>query len=170
MTDLPMLGTARLLLRRMTPFDGPALFALDLDPEVVRYAEPELMHAPRSLADVERTVLRGILAAYDAVPPAEWWSVAVRDGGASIGWVFLRPLDERAWELGYRFRRSAWGRGYATEACRVVLEHGFEERGIDVAVALIDPEHAASQRVAEKLGMRRAGELDGDLRFEVSRG
>ena len=61
-------------------------------------------------------------------------------------------------EIGWRFLRSAWGHGFATEASLPVLRHGFETVGLDRIVADIHPDNAASLRIAEKLGLRFVGE------------
>jgi len=60
-------------------------------------------------------------------------------------------------ELGYTFARSAWGRGYATEAAAAVLRAAFDEMGMERIVACVRPPNVASHRVAEKIGMRRDG-------------
>jgi RimJ/RimL family protein N-acetyltransferase len=162
------LVTERLLLRRLGVHDAAALVALDADPEVVRYAEPDLMHAPRTLADVQRHVLPRILAGYDAEPVREYWAVVERAGGAFLGWTFLRPHEGDAWELGYRFRRAAWGRGFATEATRAAVMHGFFRLGIARVVAFVHPDNAASRNVARKLGMTETGtDVGGDLVYEL---
>jgi RimJ/RimL family protein N-acetyltransferase len=59
--------------------------------------------------------------------------------------------------LGYCFARSAWGKGYATEAARLIISHGFHSLGIHRIWARCDSENEASLRVLEKLGMRREG-------------
>ena len=60
-------------------------------------------------------------------------------------------------ELAYRFRRSAWGRGIATEASVVCLQFGFETLRLSEIIALAYPENAPSQRVLSKLGFEAAG-------------
>ena len=66
-------------------------------------------------------------------------------------------------EIGYRLAKSAWGKGYATEAARIVCDHAFTTLGIKRLIALIDPSNVASIRVAEKIGMKYEKEvmLDG---------
>lgn len=76
-----------------------------------------------------------------------------------LGMVSLHRIDwlRRCCGMGYWLRRSAWGKGFATEAARAALEFGFGPLGlnrIEVHVAL---ENRASQRVAEKLGLQREG-------------
>ena len=56
-------------------------------------------------------------------------------------------------EIGYRLARSAWGKGYATEAARAVRDYAFQILAIKRLIAMIDPSNVASIRVAEKIGM-----------------
>lgn len=56
-------------------------------------------------------------------------------------------------EIGWRFRRDAWGSGFATEAAGAVLEHAFTALALAKVVADIHPENARSVRVAEKIGL-----------------
>ena len=57
-------------------------------------------------------------------------------------------------DLGYRLLRSAWGRGYATEASKACLEWGFREAGLDTIIGRVARANTASIRVLEKVGMR----------------
>jgi RimJ/RimL family protein N-acetyltransferase len=84
----------------------------------------------------------------------------VRGAQARLGWVLLIPYDaiRPEIEIGWRFLRSAWGNGFATEASLPVLRHGFETVGLARVVADVHPDNAASLRVAEKLGMHCVGE------------
>ena len=59
------------------------------------------------------------------------------------------------WNLGYRLARPFWGLGLATEAAAAALDHAFEERRFDSIIVLVEPDHAASLRVAEKIGFGR---------------
>ena len=63
------------------------------------------------------------------------------------------PSIEADWLLA----RDQWGKGYATEAARAVLDHGFREVGLDRIVACVYPDNAASIRVAERLGFTQFG-------------
>ena len=57
----------------------------------------------------------------------------------------------------HRYARAAWGRGLATEAAAVALDHGFRALELDPIVAVGDPGNAASHRVLRKIGLRAAG-------------
>jgi hypothetical protein len=56
-------------------------------------------------------------------------------------------------ELGYRLRKSAWGKGYATEGSRALIRKGFTEMGVQRVVAETMAVHLASRRVMEKAGL-----------------
>lgn len=73
-----------------------------------------------------------------------------------MGWFALRPHDDGSpddAELGYRLRRSAWGRGYATEGSRALIRKGFTELGMRRVFATTMTVNAGSRRVMEKAGL-----------------
>ena len=70
------------------------------------------------------------------------------------GLFFFPELDGQAeLEIGYRLIRSAWGKGYATEAAGAVRDYAFNTLSLRRLIAIIDPSNIASIRVAEKIGM-----------------
>ncbi|MEN8151731.1 MAG: GNAT family N-acetyltransferase [Planctomycetota bacterium] len=149
------LETERLRLRELTTDDVENLYQLDLDPEVTRYTHGGL---PTPRRTVEEQVIPKLLAYYDAFDHYGFWAVEEKTGeetGRFIGWFHFRPfidaLDEI--ELGYRFRRDAWGKGYATEGSLALVNQGFEVLGVETVVAVAMPENRASIRVMEKIGM-----------------
>jgi Acetyltransferase (GNAT) domain len=64
-------------------------------------------------------------------------------------------------EVGWAFRRDAWGHGYATEAARACLEWGFGSLDVPYLTAMIHPDNEASIQLARRLGMSPLRE-DGD--------
>jgi RimJ/RimL family protein N-acetyltransferase len=58
--------------------------------------------------------------------------------------------------------RPYWGRGYATEAARAALDHGFREIGLSDIVALTVPANQRSRRVMERLGLTYDSDDDFD--------
>jgi RimJ/RimL family protein N-acetyltransferase len=62
-------------------------------------------------------------------------------------------------EIGYYLKRSAWGRGYATEASSRLLDFAFEEGGLLEVVATFDKRNLASRRVLEKAGFKDHGTM-----------
>jgi RimJ/RimL family protein N-acetyltransferase len=77
-------------------------------------------------------------------------------------------------ELGFALARSAWGKGFATEAARALVDHAFRDLGIPLLQAFIDPGNAASGAVLRKAGLRDEGLTTGpyggtDRRFALTR-
>ena len=83
--------------------------------------------------------------------------IRLRDG-ALIGGIGLHPeaSHERA-ELGYWIGVPFWGNGYATEAARAVLRHGFEKIKLHRIFASHFEGNMASANVLKKIGMRHEG-------------
>jgi RimJ/RimL family protein N-acetyltransferase len=83
------------------------------------------------------------------------WIVTHRNDGTPIGDAGLMYLpDSEDVELGYRLRRSMWGRGLATEVAGAWLEYGFENLRLDRVLAVVHPENLDSVRIVEKIGMK----------------
>lgn len=148
------LETGRLVLRRFTPADLDNLVELDSDPAVMRFLTGGL---PTSREVVRGRVLPTILAAYDRHPGRGWWAAAERSTGDFLGWFALTvngddPPTEV--DLGYRLRRPAWGKGYATEGSRALVHKAFAELGVERVYAQTMAVNAASRRVMEKTGLR----------------
>src|SRR5205085_6474647 len=86
------------------------------------------------------------------------WAVLEREGGRVIGDCGLLLLDGGPdVELGFHFRRTEWGRGYATEAAAPCLEAAFVHLDLVRVVAVVMPGNAAAVRVLERMGMRPCG-------------
>lgn len=154
--DYPILGTPRLRLRPFTEGDVAELHALMQDPDVWRYIgdrrEPTLQETWRAVAGwIGHWVLRG----YGI------WAIEEREGGAMIGRAgLINPADWPGPEVGYVLGSDWWGRGYATEAARAVMDWGFATIGFERLISLIDPANTASIAVAERLGEALDGETD----------
>ncbi|MER6401353.1 GNAT family N-acetyltransferase [Kitasatospora sp. NPDC001603] len=148
------LTTERLVLRRFTPADVDHLVELDGDPEVTRHLTGGRA-TPREV--VERELLPLYFDHYRRYGDLGWWAAEERVGGAFLGWFEFRPTDRRdrgEVELGYRLRRPAWGRGYATEGARALIRRGFTELGVRRVVAYTMTVNRGSRRVMEKAGLQ----------------
>ena len=148
------LETERLILRRFTEDDVDSLVDLDSDPEVMRYISGGPA-TPRE--EIERDHIPAYLAYYQQYEGYGFWAAVEKATGSFLGWFHFRPApgtptDEP--ELGYRLRRSAWGKGYGTEGARALIRKGFTELGVRRVVAFTYGDHHASRRVMEKAGMR----------------
>ena len=156
-TTLPI-ETERLVLRSLTDGDLDRLHAIYGDAETMRYVGAS--GRPTADPDATRRVLDWIRR-HERLHGFGLWAIDEHRGDPLVGVAGL------LWEEGhgpevevvYLVRRDRWGRGYATEATRAVLERGHGELGLERIVALAYPENAASQRVMAKAGMRPDGEV-----------
>lgn len=156
--------TERLLVRTVLPdIDTEAMVAVYCDPEVMRY----VAGGPLADASDVRTLLDGYVAAQEARGFSSWALVERASGDVvgDVGFGVFEPTGDV--ELGYTLARAVWGRGYATEAAGACLETGLAHLDVERIVALADVENTASHRVAERLGMARAGIVEAHGRPHV---
>jgi RimJ/RimL family protein N-acetyltransferase len=147
------LSTPRLRLRPRTLADLNACVAMDLDPEVHRF-----IYGNRPPDPIRHRAQLCARIASGWPPQGGIWVVEWRHAPGFLGWCGLFPLEDAGLiEIGYRYVQSAWGQGIATEAGRVVLDHGFRALGFDPIVAVTHPANLASQRVLEKIGLKPRG-------------
>ena len=141
--------SARLILRPLLASDAEAVFAVFGDREVMRFSlHGPLVSLDECAAFIEDNAQRQASHGYS------FWGVVERAGGRLVGTCgFARfGFAPGGIELAYRLRRDRWGRGYATEAARSALAHGFGPLGLTRVIAAVEPANAASLRVVEKCG------------------
>ena len=156
--DPVSLSTARLILRPWREEDLEPLFAINGDPESMRYFAATMTRA-------ESDAWAARLRAHFAEHGWGFWVVAEAATGDFVGVVGLMtipwqadftPAIEIGWRIDARFRRQ----GYAEEAARAALDFGFGRLGLVSIVAFTVPGNAASWKLMVKLGMSPAGEFD----------
>lgn len=146
MTMESILETDRLALRRFTPEDVDNLVELDSDPEVMRYLSGG---KPTPRRAIETDILPRFIE-------GGYWAAIEKETGDFAGWFGLKPCGEgsKVFELGYRLRSAAWGKGYATEGSRALIRRAFTELEAERVSAHTYQDNQASRRVMEKCGMR----------------
>jgi ribosomal-protein-alanine N-acetyltransferase len=146
-----ILETERLLLRHLEMGDLDDLFALYSDPEMVRF----IPDSPETLAET-REQLEWHLNGHPRHPELGLWATIYKENGRFVGRCGLLPwqIDGRSEvEVAYMIDKAFWGQGLGTEAAQAILAYAQEKLGLTRLVCLIDHEHVASMRVAEKMGM-----------------
>ncbi|WP_020578122.1 GNAT family N-acetyltransferase [Actinopolymorpha alba] len=143
--------TERLILRRWRDSDLEPFAALNSDPDVMEHF-PALMTREESDDLVARIE--------SAFPERGFglWALEVQGAGEFIGFTGLSvpSFDAHftpAVEVGWRLARSAWGRGYASEAARAALAFGFDPAGLTEIVSFTATTNLRSQAVMRRIGM-----------------
>jgi RimJ/RimL family protein N-acetyltransferase len=139
-------------LRRFTAGDVENLVDLHGDPEVMRFTTGK--PTPREVIINETLPL--FLSFYERFEGYGFWAAIEKSSGEFLGWFEFRPPEGGGpgeVELGYRLKKSAWGKGYATEGSRALIRKGFTELGVRRVRAETMAINAASRRVMEKAGL-----------------
>jgi ribosomal-protein-alanine N-acetyltransferase len=161
--------TERLRLREFVIEDWRAVQAYHQDPRYQRY------YPERALSDTaEHAFVLGFIEDQNAKPRLYYqFALQLLQTGKLIGnvGIRLRSLGKREPEarqadIGYELDPAYWGRGFASEAARAVLEFGFMELRVHRIWAYCLAENLASAHVLEKLGMRLEGRLREDEYFK----
>lgn len=144
--------TERLYLRKFQQIDAPALLELNDDEEVMRYTGDvpfqNVNHALEFVANYHKKD-----AQYETYDMGRL-AVIRKEDHAFIGWTGLKyHLEDDFVDIGYRFMKKFWGKGYATESCRRIVQHAFEDHHLDYFVAHVHESNIGSQKVAQRLGM-----------------
>jgi len=166
--DLILL-TDRLRLRPTDESDLDLSLEMFTDPDVVEYV-CDLMTESEIRNEMPNWTRRGGNGCIGI------WCISDRDSGEKYGTVFLLPMPidedvtdyslvvpdrmpEAEIEIGFELKRSAWGKGYATEACKRMLQFAFEETPLNEVVASFYEENIASRNVLEKSGLFDRGRM-----------
>jgi RimJ/RimL family protein N-acetyltransferase len=167
---VPQLESARLVLRPWHVSDVAAYAPIIGDPEVMRFMGSGRRYRVKRAAakvvarfsDVEaRRAVAKLMRHWERFGYGEW-AIEERRGGELIGRVgFVHHADWPAGpvkvEIGWTLARRAWGQGFAIEAARVALDHAFGPLGMERVISIAHHHNVRSQRVMERLGMRRQG-------------
>ena len=149
----PILRTDRLVLRPYREEDAEVIFELyATDTEVTRY----LTWCPHQNLEETREFVRACIAAWPAGRDRTW-AITLEDD-TLVGSIALRINGHKA-DFGYVIGRPYWGRGYAGEALRAVVDHGLGRSGVFRVWGTCDVDNRASLRVMEKVGLQREGLL-----------
>lgn len=151
----PLVGD-RVTLDALRPDDLDDLHAMQSNPDVCRF----LLYEARSREQVAEALARDA-AATRLEKPGDYLQPAIRErGGRFLGtmYVELRSVEpDRTAEIGWILAPQAQGKGYASEAARLVLDLAFGELGLHRVCAELDPRNNASVSLCLRLGMRHEG-------------
>src|SRR6187551_1515371 len=149
------LETERLILRDILPADEEAFFEMDSNPDVHKY----LGNNPVKSKEEICSVIEKIRQQYIDNGIGRWATIE-KSTGTFIGWSGLKYITEAEenrinyYDVGYRLNPEAWGKGYATESCKMALKFGFSSMKLDEIIGTVNEENIASRRVLQKCGLK----------------
>ncbi len=174
---LPVLSGAGLRFEPVGPEHRALLVALNADPDVMRFVRGRAGTPEETLAEWDER----LGARSDAARGLGYWAGFVDDSFAGW-WSAAAFATQPSWAgLGYRLRRSFWGRGLATEGARVMVDQAFSSPGVDRIVASTMAVNHASRRVLARVGLSQTdswvresddcltGWEQGQVRYDLTR-
>jgi len=151
---IPEIETDRLLLRSWRSADVKPMTAINSDPDVARWLGP--IDPSRTAERIEAWLEHWSRLGFGL------WAVDERASGDFVGRVGLMRHDD--WtasahdaEIGWTLAKSAWGRGYATEAAQAALGWAQPRPELNAIISITLPDNVRSRRVMQKLGLTYAG-------------
>lgn len=150
----PTIETPRLLLRAWSRRDLKAHAEMCADPLAMQYiGSGTTLDSAQSWREIAMHIGHWMLRGYGQ------WALERKEDGVWLGQAGLwNPPGWPGLEVGWRLTRQVWGEGYATEAGQAAIEWAWRTIDTKELISVIQPDNAASARVAEKLGMRRLRE------------
>jgi RimJ/RimL family protein N-acetyltransferase len=142
-----IIETNRLVLRELDINDSENFFNLNSDPEVLKYTG-DLPFS--SIVDAKKFLIN-----YSDYKENGFgrWAVILKETESFIGWSGLKLNEENLVDIGFRFFKKEWGKGYATESAQAVLDYGFNTLELKEIIGRTSKDNISSIRVLEKLNM-----------------
>ncbi|MCC8358928.1 GNAT family N-acetyltransferase [Salinimicrobium sediminilitoris] len=152
--------TERLILRDLCKEDAEGIYELDSDPKVHTF----LGKKPIKTLNEAIAIVEFINLQYRENGIGRW-AVIEKETERFIGWSGFKfitdPINGRSnyYDLGYRFLRRFWGKGFASESAQACLNYGFYKMNQKALFAMADKNNLASTRILEKIGMSKIDEF-----------
>ncbi|WP_410004296.1 GNAT family N-acetyltransferase [Aequorivita nionensis] len=158
--------TDRLIMRDLMDEDVQGMFAMDSDAEVHAF----LGNKPISTMEEAKKMIDSINEQYVQNGIGRW-AVVEKESGDFVGWSGFKYITDtfggrsNFYDLGYRFIKKYWGKGYATETAIASLNHGFAKLNYEEICGMADVDHIASNVILKKIGLLKRHEFiyDGTL-------
>ncbi|MEZ4804076.1 MAG: GNAT family N-acetyltransferase [Bacteroidia bacterium] len=149
-----IIETERLFLREMTEVDAENAYLLNSEFDVIKYTGDEAF----SSVEEARTFLRSYpdykLHGYGR------WAVIRKEDSRFLGWCGIKyspHINEH--DIGFRFMKAYWNKGYASEAALACLNYGIKSLNLKTIVGNVRVENKASIQVLKKIGLSYVGEF-----------
>ncbi|WP_417805626.1 GNAT family N-acetyltransferase [Thalassospira lucentensis] len=146
---MPHIVTDRLIIRRFEEADAAELFEYISTPRVNCF-----------MCDKVTTLAQAKEKAKKRAEDVSYLAVCLKDTGALIGELMLHQDDKQqadSYSVGWNFNEKVQGKGYATESARALFKYLFTQRDARRLHAYVEEDNFNSQKLCEKLGMRKEG-------------
>lgn len=157
---IPRLESERLLLREWQEHDLQPFVEMGCDPDVMRFFPKQLSPEEcKQFIDKSNSIL--------LEKQFGLWAVEVKDTAEFIGFIGLAEPTFKAkftpcTEIGWRLKKTAWGKGYASEGALCVLRYAFMGLELREVVSFTSQLNKPSIKVMERIGMKRNHDNDFD--------
>lgn len=144
-----IIKTNRCYLRELKTSDAESFFILNSDEEVIRFTGDKPFETIEAAKD--------FLSKYSQYKDFGYgrWAVIDKKDNDFLGWCGLKfSPDLKETDIGFRFFKKHWNKGYATETAKACLEYGFEALKLEKIVGRAMEENIGSIKVLEKIGMQ----------------
>ena len=153
--------TDRIIMRELLLSDSQKMFEMDSDPEVHLY----LGNKPNTHISESEENIRFIRQQYEENGIGRW-AVIDKESNEFVGWGGLKFITTETnnrihfYEVGYRFLKQHWGKGYATESAKAALKYAFEELKLTHVYAMAEGGNAGSRHALQKSGFKITEQFD----------
>lgn len=149
-----MIETDRLIIRAYKEEDLMECFELMQDKELFNYLDMHVM----SFEEYNK-LFKWLIGCYNVGFNRDFkysFNVILKKTGAHIGWCGIggSNFDHSIKEIYYLIGRKYWGKGYAKEASKALLDYGFKVMKLEEIVAFVNPKNIASKKVIEHMGLK----------------
>lgn len=156
----PVLGTERLLLRRITKEDAPAYFALRTDHRAMTFSTRETPANVQVILELIKTI-DGWIDTNEKIA----WSIEEKATGKFVGTLSFHKTDRKHHraEIGYQMAYEHWNRGFMSEAMKAAIVYAFNEMKLHTIEARVNENNAVSIHLLEKNGFVKEGHFTEDF-------
>jgi len=138
--------TDRLILRNFMESDAQCLFEYLSNPRVNCFASEKL-----------ESIEKAVIEAKERSKREDSIAVCLKETDTVIGDMFWEKEDPDTYSVGWNYNINFQGKGYAAEAAKALLAYLFNEKEARRIYAYVEDDNYRSQRLCEKLGMRKEG-------------
>ncbi len=143
-----ILETERTYLRHFELNDADWLIAMDTDPKVMKHLGGVISE------EQVRAYIPRVIENYKKYPGMGAFATVLKTTEETIGWSSIKPLPRTEYiEIGWRYLPNYWGKGYATETAKAMLDYGFENFDMDVIISVADDDNYGSTGAMKKAGL-----------------